>query len=415
MVDKYFNERDKNRISIIYAWLVFIGFMNYIIASLFDIGGMITSLVIMGIMMAFCYKTMIKVRFPARALVFALIVVLYYIITRRVAHTTLFGREFLFYFCAVSVMAMYKCDTEKFLRYVSVLSMVILFFYRDIYIEMNSSTNQTDISMGLSYAMLPILMAPMFHFFFFRKQRKQFFMYIIYAIAAFLLVGLCLKGNRGIILSVVVTMGLIYIKGLGKRSKFHIGRAVFILMLACLFIAYFYDIVRFFEGVFKDLGIEAFFLEKILDLERAGDVSNGRINLFEYSWKEFLKKPILGHGIATVYYNSRGRYIYAHNFILQLLYDGGVILTIPSIAIIIGAFRYAFSGKNREESVFTLFMICVTLPRAFFTGDVWENTLFWLFIMHSLAHHVSKSKTALVKEGIQTQIEGDKPDKGESI
>ncbi len=413
-----FNERDKTRISVIFAFLIANGFMNYIVGISFGVGGMLVSLSITGLAMVFSYKTMVKVKFPATALVFAIIIGLYYIVTRRVSRTTLFGREFAFYFCAVSVMAMYKCNTEKLLRYLSYGSLVILFFYNDIFVEMTSSRFNNYISMGLSYPLFPLLLAPFFHFAYYREPGKHYLMYPIYVLAGFLLLKLMFKGTRGIILSVVVAMGLIYIKGMGKRNltKAHIGRAVVVFILAILGIVYFYEIMGFVKEAFDSWGIEAHFLNKILRLSQSGNVSNGRTELFEYAWKEFLKNPILGHGISTMYYNSRGLGSYAHNFILQLLYDGGFVLAIPVLLIVVRAFYYVFCGDDGEEIIFTLFMICITIPRAFFTGDIWENASFWLFIMHSVAYHPIKRKKRLRQMIGPATREKEKPsDEGDEV
>ncbi len=388
-----FNNKDKTRISVIYMFMIAVGFVNYMIDTLFDTGGMIVNLVILVLSMGFCYKTMVKVRFPAAALVLIIVIGLYFVITRQVSFSTVFGREFLVYFCLSSVLAMYKCDTEKILRYVSCISLVVLFFYNDIYIELNSTEYHNSISMGLSYALLPILMAPIFHFFYYRKERKQSLMYIVYAIALFLLVGICVKGTRGALVAVVVAICLVYIRGTKKigSGRFHVARVVIVALVAILLIVYFAEVLGFLAEFFESLGIDAMFLKKTQGLMKAGDISNGRSEIFSYTIGEILKRPIFGHGIATMKFYG-GEHSYAHNFILQLLYDGGVILAIPVLLIIGRAIYYVFCGEDEDEALFTLYMISITLPRAFFTGDIWENSLFWLFIMHSLAYHTIKKK-----------------------
>ena len=91
--------------------------------------------------------------------------------------------------------------------------------YNEIFVEMTSSLYQNKISMGLSYALLPLLLAPIFHFVFYRKERKQVFMYLLYAVDMFLLVLLCLKGTRGVVLTVMVCLVAIYIKGTDFNKK----------------------------------------------------------------------------------------------------------------------------------------------------------------------------------------------------
>ena len=58
-IKEKFNNKDKTRISVIYMFMIAVGFVNYMIDTLFDMGGMIVNLSILGISMIFCYKTMV--------------------------------------------------------------------------------------------------------------------------------------------------------------------------------------------------------------------------------------------------------------------------------------------------------------------------------------------------------------------
>ncbi len=104
------NERDMKRISIIFAMFFSVGYVNYMIGTLFDTGGMIYCIVILSILMLVSYKTMVKIKFSGLAVTFLILETTYYFVTRQVVTTTLFGKEFLFYFCFASVLGMYKCD-----------------------------------------------------------------------------------------------------------------------------------------------------------------------------------------------------------------------------------------------------------------------------------------------------------------
>lgn len=387
-------QRDKNVMSFILTLFLSIDFMNYMIGTLWGIGGMLISLAVIAGTMLIQYKTVVKVKFPATAFVFFIVIVLYYIFTRQISATTIFGREFAFYFCVAAVLGMYKFDVEKLLRYLGISSLVILFFYNVIFIEMSSSLYKNHIAMALSYAMLPSLFAAMFHFLYYRKCNKSSLMYIVYIIAGYLLVKLAFNGTRGIILSIVVAAGIVYIKGIRERGHkgFRVARAVLVLSLTVVVVVNFNGIAEWLNNLFDSWGIRAFFLDKILSLKNSGDVSNGRTVLLEYTIPKILKSPVFGHGIGTITFNSNFKVDYAHNFIIQILYDGGLVLAIPVLWILVRAGCYMFSGENKDEAIFTLFMFAFTIPRALVTGDIWENAPFWLFIMHSLAHHIIKKK-----------------------
>ncbi|MBE7022998.1 MAG: hypothetical protein E7412_00860 [Ruminococcaceae bacterium] len=385
---KQLNERDKRRISLIFTLILAMDFINYMIGEWFDTGGMIFSLALLGAAMLYSYKTIIKIKISPLAWAFMIYVILLYVTTRQVTRTTLFGRVFMFSFLAVSILAMYKCDTEKLLRYMSYVSLFPWLFYNDIFVEMTSTQYNTGVSLGLSYAIFPLLVAPIFHFCFYRKQAKKY-MYILYALAVFLLVNLMLKGNRGIMVSAITAAALIFIRGGGdkRRSGASMIRIVIVAVVAIICVANFYEIVEWAYDYLNERNINANFFKKILSLQKRGDISNGRNFIYEYTIKEIFEKPFWGHGISTIFDNSGGRIVYPHNLILQLFYDGGAVLAIPVSLVICSAVAYAFIGEDREEALFSMFLLVVCLPRAMFSADIWRTESLWLFVLHSMKYH----------------------------
>jgi len=395
---KDFTERDYNRISLIFAVLMANGVINYVVGQMYDMGGMVVSLSILALVVVYCYKTMVKVKIPASALTLIILISVFYLVTRQLYVTTLFGRYFMFYFLAASFLGLYKCNSESFLRYTSYAVLLIMPLYNDIFVEMTSTRFNTSISMGLSYSLFPVLMAPIVHFVFYRKQSK-FLMKLIYVISAFLLVSLVFKGNRGIVLSLVVFVAMLFISGMDfkKKKGIKILKLSIVLILTGVLVVYFYEILGFLQRLLESMNIEAHFVDKILKLENAGDVTNGRKDIFEYTSKAIVEEPILGHGLGTILYNSGFRIIYPHNIFLQLLYDGGLVLFIPVVFALVQAVHYTFMGEDRDEAVFTLFLIVIFLPRAFVSGDIWETEALWLLVMHSFKFYVKQGKKVKVK------------------
>lgn len=403
-MQKQLDKRDQNRISLIYATVLSISFINYMVGAWFNTGGMLLSLILLGIMMMYSYKTVLKIQLTPMVWGFIVYVVLLYIVTRQTARTTMFGRSFMFSFVAVSIIAMYKCDTEKLLRYMSYASLLPWLFYNEIFVEMTSTKYNTGVSMGLSYAMFPLLLAPVFHFCYFRKQTKKH-MYLIYMFASVLLINLILKGNRGIMLSTLVAFALIFIRGGGdkRRSGASLIRAVLIFGILIWGVMNFYDIIEWIYDFLSERDIEVLFAEKMVKLRRAGDVSNGRSSIYEYTIEHIFKKPFWGHGISTIYANSGGRIVYPHNFILQLFYDGGAVLAVPVLLVIGSAIAYSFVGDDKDEALLAMFLLCVCLPRSLFSADIWKTESFWLLVLHSMKYHqIRKEKKA--------KLGADKPD-----
>lgn len=390
---KEITTRDKTVISFIFTYFVSIPFLNYIIGELFHVGGMVPNLVVLGIIMLCCYKTTLKVRFTAVCVIMLIYGCLLYIFTRNTSVTTLFGREFIFYFIAAGVLAMYECDTEKFLRYAAYASLIILPFYTDIFVEMNSTKNNTSIGMSISYSMTPLLVASIMHFCFYRR-RKGVLIKIIYVIDAFLVIQLMLKGNRGAVIMFIVALAYVYINRFsgGIKNRTSILRIVIVFVAALFVGTYFYEVLGYISDLLESVNMKAYFIEKILGLQDKGDVTNGRRAIFEFTLEEFGKSPIWGHGLSTLYYNSGGRFIYPHNFVFQLVHDGGLLLAVPVLITVGRAIWYSFSGEDNQERIFAIYLVIVCLPRNMFSADIWESQMFWFLIFHSLRHHRFRKK-----------------------
>ena len=400
-MDKRMEERDMTRISVVLAVFCAISYINYMIGQIFNIGGMVVSLTVLGAVMVLFYKTMLKVKLASLAFVLITLITLYYITTRQISYTTLFGKEFLFYFCLSSVLAMYKCNVEKFFRYTTYAVLLILPLYGNIF----ENEEVKYITMGLSYSLMPVLLAPMFHFMFYRKK-AGFLMKILYIISFIMIVNLLLKGTRGFLMTVVVSVGFCFIHGVKKkRPNLPVIRLAIIALLSVFAVVYFQEIMAFLEMLFDKWDIDAYFIEKIRNLEGKGDITNGRSAIFEYTFENIMKKPFFGHGLSTLFYNSNYRYVYPHNMFLQLLYDGGVVLSVPILLVLGYALIRTFKMVDTDEAAYMLFLISICLPQMMVSGDIWKNEFFWLLIMHTVKYHTGKSKKN--KENIQNFVPGE--------
>ena len=92
-------------------------------------------------------------------------------------------------------------------------------------------------------------------------------------------------------------------------------------------------ILEWMNNVLLDSDIKLDFVRKTLKIQT--DISNGRNAITEYVVENIFKSPIWGHGVSTITYNSNGMIPYPHNFILQLFYDGGILLAVPVLFFVI--------------------------------------------------------------------------------
>lgn len=234
------------------------------------------------------------------------------------------------------------------------------------------------ISMGASYAYLvPVLATIVYDSYYLKFERgKQRLVTIILSLCNLVfLFELVLFGSRGPLLAIAVFILLFYIVKPGydhgaiiKKSRLLVGS-----VLLFLLVIFFPSIVDILES----LGIHSYSLTKIINMADEGTLSNGRDSLAEMAISGFFEKPLFGHGLDLfgVRYEDAS---YPHNFILQILYDGGIIffliLIIPGIRLIKNLFR----NCSYNQLVFFLFIFSVSVPGALFSGDLWESSLLWI-------------------------------------
>jgi len=103
----------------------------------------------------------------------------------------------------------------------------------------------------------------------------------------------------------------------------------------------------------------------------------------------FWELPIFGHGISSIFYNSGGQIIYPHNMLLQIVYDGGLLMGLVFIYILIGFIRNCVKSQD-DQSKLLLFLGTITIPKMLFSSDMWTNLSF--FILCGLCIKLRKEK-----------------------
>jgi len=394
-------QKEYRLMSIIYAYIISISFMNMLIGVVFKTGGMVINIGVICVIAALNIKQIINISVRSKVILFTVFIIAYYLMTDMLSYSSLPNNEFYFYFLAASFFGVFKCDVEKVLRYIMYISLLAIPFHNDILGKISDFGSGALIDMGRSFSMFPVFFAGIIHFFFFRRQGKIFDK-ICYIFNSFFLLEIILGGTRSIVLTAAITVFCLYLKnwGVDKKTKKMTLRLFVVMIAVALIYSHFYQILDWLNEQLLSFDIEANFIQKILRLKKEGDVSNGRDSITEYTLKAINESPFWGHGISTIFYNSNYRINYPHNFILQLFYDGGLLLAIPVLKILYTAIHDAFNGENRKRSTFLLYMLLICVPKMFFSTDMWGNAPFWLMIAYTL-QHVSRQSKSENKEVIQ--------------
>lgn len=137
-----------------------------------------------------------------------------------------------------------------------------------------------------------------------------------------------------------------------------------IYVLFCFYIGLFFSIVI--------LKVQNLFTFLIVDILKKDLTFSGRIYIWDYIKKFIMKKPILGYGIQDSYtrYNitSMWKSYHAHNFILEILYRGGILLLICVFYIFYLVFKALHDSKNDLKffGIFIIFLYLIMLLTEFY-------------------------------------------------
>lgn len=244
-------------------------------------------------------------------------------------------------------------------------------------------TDRNAMTMGDCYALLiPIIAALTYMMIFFRtdSQKTKLLLFPSITINLIYYIRIVMYGSRGPILSVILCF--VFLSLFRENDRFNdkkrIGKVLLFALLIALFMLYFWEVLQFLARVASSVGINIRSIDKIYMLRQATSIWNGRDNIVAVAIQGIQEKPILGHGIST--FQKYTGIIYPHNFILQVLYDGGVILfAVLIVPLIVGTIKMI---KSKTENEFALFsaLFFASVPGALFSGDCWKNGCLWLLI-----------------------------------
>ena len=286
-----------------------------------------------------------------------------------------------------------RIDVRTFLIALIVLSsMGVLYLDRIFYGEIIETG---VVSMGTCYALLiPVLGDLVYLRFYYKKESIwiKIIMLFFAAINLFYLVQMAMFGSRGPILCAVLLIMSFFVIQIGDNKRILIRkRRVLIIIIGLIFlISSFATILQSLQTFFSTFDISLNVVDKFFRLDDAGDVTNGRESLSTMAWKGIMESPLWGNGISQ--FNNNTGEGYPHNFILQMLYDGGIILTLAIMAPISRSLIRKLKTVSENEFVCLMLLFFASVPGALFSGDFWNAGTLWMFFGFVL------SKNSIIKE-----------------
>ena len=305
----------------------------------------------------------------------ALVAIITLLYAASFSRSSLSPYEFLIYFCLSFILANRRSiNISRILTSVMVISLIPLTcFSKLFYVKWFGG-----VDMDISYAFLPTIVAAIVHLAFFYKQTKNKKAYAaLYLVNLMYLFQICLYGQRGTLFCIILAIALCWL--LKRRTNGNFELRKFSLKLAILSIVsliavlFYKEILSFIANV---ANIDSYAINKFIQMSST-DVSNGRFGIYELALNGILKHPILGNGIATFQYNTG--IIYIHNILLQLLYDGGLLLYIPFLYVFIRGTKTIFKSANKNLTPYWIYLFSTSMVYLLFSNDMWFVPGIWIF------------------------------------
>lgn len=289
-------------------------------------------------------------------------------------------------------------DVRTFLIALVVLpSIGILYLDRIFYGEILETG---VVSMGTCYALLiPVLGDLVYLRFYYRKEsiRMKIIMLFFAAINLFYLVQMAMFGSRGPILCAVLLIMSFFIIRIDDNKKvfFRKGR-VLIIIIGLLFLIFsFTAILQALQDFLAKFDMSLNVVDKFLRLDDNGDMTNGRESLSTMAWKGIVESPLWGNGISQ--FNNNTGEGYPHNFVLQMLYDGGIILTLAIMVPVTQSLIRKLKTISENKFSFFVLLFFASVPGALFSGDLWNASTLWMFFGFVLAKNSVVEKSYSIK------------------
>ena len=240
--------------------------------------------------------------------------------------------------------------------------------------------------MAVSYDVLPLFLAIIIKFFALKARFtwKHLICIVFLLPYIYFLFVYC---SRGVYLALVLCFLFCnIINGITKK------RLLFFCVIICIFMIFLINIIPILTSINNFLNahnISFKIIDKNLRLLKEGDISNGRGNLYLIAIEGINNSFIIGNGIGSfnLKYNT-----YPHNFILQIMYEGGVLFLLPIIIPVIYGLYAILVKKNISKNMrsFIAFLFCASIVRLFISYEFWKELFFWMYLSVAILAMLNK-------------------------
>ncbi|MBO4805955.1 MAG: O-antigen ligase family protein [Paludibacteraceae bacterium] len=375
--------------SVSLAFFVDVKALNYIIRAVTqNLEGGFMSMLYIGISSVillvsfFLQKHSFKSLFNYVGFLFLILICAYFYTNKNIGPVSVsFNLFAVFTLMAFVTPSLLEYDARIVLKTAMLLPIIGLFFSSRIFVVEFSSVGTVD--MAVCYAFLVPIVANFIYCVVYYKQEKGFgkkLTIICTIVNLFYLAQMIKFGSRGPFLCVVSLFLFFWLvkKGEGDGLSFSRWKVIIAFLLIIFLSLFLEETMRVLSSFFHEMGIKLNVIDKFVrKADESGDITNGRVFVTEMAWYHIVKKPFVGHGIDQ-FPNVTG-IVYPHNFLLQLLFDGGILLFSIVIFPVVSKFVKWKKSCSYQEYVLLPFFFFISVPGALVSSNMWKLETLWLF------------------------------------
>ncbi len=342
-------------------------------------------LLIMVAVLSIFYNRLIKIS-GSNAVIAVFLIIFYFLTVLTIGHPEVTILDFLvFTICAIMLPCFSQVNGKVLLRTMMFAPSIGIFRVNEIFALDDIVGN---ISMGLTYAFLPPVIATIVYLFTcFKYDSKKLKIAVLVGtiINSIFLLRMMFFGSRGPILAIIFTVAFLLLVKKDTSIGVMINKKMVLLTVALLIVlmASLENVLLLFDSILAKFDIDFRFIEKSLALISEDNLDHDRGDIAMMAWNGFCDSPIWGNGLDRFMANTG--ITYPHNFILQILYDGGMILFFVLLIPVIRGLWIKYKNCTLSSYMVLTTLFFSSVPGALLSGNMWRQALLWLLMGAALS------------------------------
>lgn len=286
----------------------------------------------------------------------------------------------MFILVAFITPSMVQINPKIFIKSVMLLPL-IGFFYSPVIFSIQGGQNELHY-MPMCYAFLVPVLATIIYLKNYYKRDSSFWKKIgIVSVSVNFFYGYQILsfGPRGPFLCIISLLLFYFLfkKKEGLGIKVQENKTILVIILGFFISAFFWETLTQLNSILHSLGIDLNVINKNIAMINDGDVSNGREYIYGIAIQGFIENPIFGYGFDQ-FENNTG-ICYPHNFVLQILYDGGLLFFFLLLVPVIYKLYVRMKTCDMNEYTLIPFFFFISVPGAMIASDMWYVERLWIF------------------------------------